>query len=191
MHTTEWDRDLLRQTLTEIMNRANLNQAAVGRLAGRDRTMANRWLKGQHQPNYEAALNFARAIALKYPHLAPLSEEFLRAAGYLATSDVDGETSPPPAGDPADAVHALALLRKIAEQQEKTIGDILVERGLATPEELTLSEQKRGDRLIKDILESDLPDETKNILIMDYIATRRHHFREQGLIADAEEPEKK
>jgi hypothetical protein len=78
-------------------------------------------------------------------------------------------------------------LRAQAEAADKSIGDILVERGLASAEELTLSEEKRGDRLVKDILESDLPEESKNVLLMDYVGARRHHFREAGLIEGAEE----
>ncbi|SEN90412.1 helix-turn-helix domain-containing protein, partial [Nonomuraea pusilla] len=76
MHTTEWDRDLLRETLHEIMERAELNQAAVGRLAGRDRTMANRWLGGQHRPTYESAIRFTQAIAEQYPALSQLGDQF-------------------------------------------------------------------------------------------------------------------
>ena len=85
----------------------------------------------------------------------------------------------------SDVEHqVLEGLRAKAEANDKSIGDILVERGLASPEELMLSEEKRGDQLVKQILDSNLPDDTKNILLMDYVGNRRHHFRKQGLIGD-------
>lgn len=109
----------------------------------------------------------------------------------LATSGARGGrlAHEPPASELERQV--LEDLRAHAEASDKSIGDILVERGLARPEELTLSEQKRGDRLLKHVIESDLPEETKNILIMDYVGTRRHHYREKGLIEDIDGPEKK
>lgn len=190
VHTTEWDRDLLRDALREIMDRAGLTQAEVGRLAGRDRTMANRWLKGQHQPNYEAAARFAAAITEQRPDLSRLVQDFLTAAGYPPAS---GREDGPAAGSAEDGRASspeqfIAALREIARETDKSIGDVLVERGLATPDELTLSEQKRGDQLVKEILGSDLPEETKNILLMDYVGSRRHEFQRAGL---AERVEKK
>lgn len=90
---------------------------------------------------------------------------------------------------PASAVERQVLeeLRAQAEATDRSIGDILVERGLASPEELTLSEEKRGDRYVKDILESNLPEDTKNRVLMDYVGRRRHHYRERGLIENVEE----
>lgn len=188
MHTTEWDRDLLRETLQEIMDQADLSQSAVGRLAGRDRTMANRWLKGQHQPNYDAAITFTQALTNEYPHLASLGERFLRAAGYRPATDLGDNPARTSQSELAiDPERTLMALRKIAEEQQKTIGDVLVERGLATRDELTLSEEKRGDRLVEEVLQSNLPEETKDRILMDYAERRRHHFREEGLIGGSEE----
>lgn len=95
---------------------------------------------------------------------------------------------PPPHEPPAPDIERQVLddLRTQAEAADKSIGDILVERGLASAEELTLSEQKRGDQLVKDILESDLPEETKNVLLMDYVGARRHHYRKRSLIEGTE-----
>lgn len=97
-------------------------------------------------------------------------------------------------GTPHDAQPTSEIQRRVledlraqAEASAKSIGDILVERGLASPDELMLSEEKRGDPLVGQILESNLPDDTKNILLMDYVGRRRHRFREQGLIGGSEE----
>ncbi len=78
------------------------------------------------------------------------------------------------------ALQALETLRRIAHDQDKTIGDILVERGLASPEELTLSDAKRHDPIVKEILESDLSEETKNSILMAYVEQRRGHFKQAG-----------
>lgn len=71
-------------------------------------------------------------------------------------------------------------IRATAQAQAKTIGEVLVERGLATPAELTVSEDKRFDEIVNDILGSNLPDETKDIILMDYVKERRqrHQVRE-------------
>jgi transcriptional regulator with XRE-family HTH domain len=183
--TTEWDRDLLRKTLQEIMDRGGLNQAEVGRLAGRDRTMANRWLAGQHRPAYASAISFANALAEQYPHLTSLSEQFLRAAGYQAPESQHEATRSE--RRPPDPEQALRMLRGIAKEESKTIGDVLVERGLATPEELTLSEEKENDRLVSDILQSNLPDRTKDILLLDYVERRRRAYKAQGLTPQRDE----
>lgn len=184
MHTTEWDREALQSTLKEIMERAELSQAAIGQIAGRDRTMANRWVTGRSRPTFEAASALAASLSAQHPDLA---KRLLDAAGYRAP---DHDRSPPqPTSQPTAvlAERVVKELREVARKEEKSIGDILVERGLATAEELTLSEEKRGDRLVNDILASDLPEETKNVLLQDYVNRRRHHFRKEGLIEQPEE----
>jgi hypothetical protein len=77
-------------------------------------------------------------------------------------------------------------LRTQAEADDKTIGDVLVERGLATPDELTLSEAKQRDRLVKEILDSDLSEDTKNAILLDYVQRRRYHFQKAGLTENVE-----
>jgi transcriptional regulator with XRE-family HTH domain len=163
------------------MKRADLNQSAVAKLAGRHRSTTTRWLSGEHQPDYEAAASFATALAQQRPDLGELALQFLAAAGYASTA-VSGEASPV---EHAISVHngahrALEDLRQLAHEQDKTIGDILVERGLASPEELTLSDTKRHDPIVKEILESDLSEETKNSILMAYVEQRRGHFRQAG-----------
>lgn len=188
MHTTtEWDRDLLRETLQEIMKRADVTQSDIGRLAGRNRTMANRWLAGQHRPSHESAITFANSFAAQYPHLADLSEQFLQAAGYSSdASQKDGSAE----RRPPDPEQALKMLRGIAQEESKTIGDVLVERGLAAPDELTLSEAKENDRLVSDILQSNLPDRTKDILLLDYVERRRRAYEDKGLVSRPDETDR-
>lgn len=76
-------------------------------------------------------------------------------------------------------------IRATAEAQAKTIGEVLVERGLATPAELTVSEHKRFDEIVDDILGSNLPDETKDIILMDYVKERRRTFEQEAQQAAA------
>lgn len=190
MHTTAWDRDLLREALEEIMDRAGLSQAAVGKLAGRDRTIANRWLSGVHKPAYDAATRFASAIAHQYPELSGLAQKFLTSAGYSPASVADVQ-APAATNDPRSGhKEAVEELREIAREQDKTIGDLLVERGLATPDELTLSDAKVHDPIVEEILASDLSEETKNSILLDYAERRRYHFRKAGLTENVESHKK-
>lgn len=186
MHTTEWDREELRNTLQQIMERADLSQTAVGELAGRNRSMANRWLSGQSRPTYEAAIKFATAVGQQHPALADLVDRFVRAAGYRPRGDEEAGTA-----EAEDmnliAARLLDQLRAVAEKEDKSIGDILVERGLATHGELMLSEEKRGDRYVKEILESNLPEDIKDRALLDYVIDRRRSFRDAGLIGPPEQ----
>ncbi|SEN91325.1 hypothetical protein, partial [Nonomuraea pusilla] len=137
---------------------------------------------GQHRPTYESAIRFTQAIAEQYPALSQLGDQFLVAAGYKE-SIAEREHAPPPLAAPqaADTERALEELRKLAREQDKSIGDILVERGLATPDELTLSDQKRHDGYVQEILNSDLSEEAKDFALMQYAVRRRINFREAGV----------
>lgn len=179
VHTTEWDREALRKTLREIMERTQLSQTAIGRIAGRDRTMANRWASGRSRPTFEAAAALAAAIRQEHPDLA---DRLLEAAGYREPA----HDRSPPTVTPDPARQLVDNLREIARREAKTIGDVLVERGLATPEDLTLSDQKKDDPLVREILESDLSEETKNHLLMEYVERRRINFRQSGVREDSE-----
>jgi transcriptional regulator with XRE-family HTH domain len=161
------------------MDRADLSQSEVGRLAGRNRTMANRWLSGQSRPTYEAAAAFADAIAQRHPALTDLARRFLQAAGYRPDDNSPGEQ-----GEDVNVIAARLLdqLRQVAGREEKSIGDVLVERGLATRDELMLSEEKQGDRYVQEILASNLSEEMKNRALMQYVVDRRHSYRDAGLI---------
>ncbi|MEU8151690.1 hypothetical protein [Nonomuraea sp. NPDC048901] len=121
--------------------------------------------------------SLARTLRTKV--LEPRRREALvpQGAGALALEPSASETER----------RVLDVLRAQAEASDKSIGDILVERGLATRDELTLSEEKRGDRLVDDILQSNLPEETKDRILVDYVGRRRHHFRKEGLIEDPDE----
>ncbi|MEO3856097.1 hypothetical protein [Acrocarpospora sp. B8E8] len=104
---------------------------------------------------------------------------------------LDGKTDELPAADAAesgreriaraDEEQVLAYLRNEARSKGKTLGEILLERDLATPEELTVSDQKRNDPVVREILESDLSDETKGRVIAAYASLRRDDFRDEGL----------
>ncbi len=120
--------------------------------------------------------------SLRTQALEPQRQAAMAAAPVMAGGSAQ---EAPPASEIERRV--LEELRTQAEASDKSIGDILVERGLASPDELMLSEEKRGDPLVKQILESNLPDETKNLLLMDYVGRRRHHFRKEGILGGPEE----
>jgi transcriptional regulator with XRE-family HTH domain len=158
------------------MERTGLTQTEIGRITGRDRTMANRWTAGRSRPAYEAATALAAAINEQHPDLA---EQLLAAAGYRPSTTPEQPLR-------SSAAQVVDDLRAVARRESKTIGDVLVERGLATPEDLTLSDRKKGDPIVQEILQSDLSEETKNILLLQYVGERRTAFQKLGV---AEEPE--
>jgi hypothetical protein len=104
----------------------------------------------------------------------------------------DAGNAPPPE-QPHSEIEGdlLAAIRSEAIAQDKTIGDVLVERGLATPDELTLSDQKRGDQFVAEILRSDLSDDMKNTILMDYVGHRRHSYKKVGVKEEPERSKKK
>ncbi|MGC5012604.1 helix-turn-helix domain-containing protein [Streptosporangium sp. DT93] len=184
MHTTEWDRTALRDTLDAIMERADLSQAAVGRLAGRDRTMANRWLTGKHQPAYEAAARFAAAITEQRPDLADLAQQFMAASGY--GDRIAGDTTSLLPSLEASAVgasdvlrRAVADLRDRAQAEGRPFTELLVEEGIVSPDELVVPDSLRPDPMIEEInASSDLSDGTKIALIRAHLENRARRFEE-------------
>ncbi|MFF3443566.1 helix-turn-helix domain-containing protein [Streptosporangium sp. NPDC002721] len=187
MHTTEWNRAALRDTLDAIMDRAKLSQTAVGELAGRDRTMANRWLSGKHQPNYEAAARFAAAIAEQRPDLADLAQQFMIAAGYgdRITGSVSAVLPPLEASatGTSDALRqAMTDLRAQAQAQGRPLAELLVEEGIVTPDELVVPDSLRPDPIIEEInASSDLSEDTKIALIRAHLENRARRFEEERL----------
>lgn len=192
VHTTEWDRDLLQKTLQKIMKHASLSQAAVGELAGRDRTMANRWLSGRHQPAYDAASRFANAITSHHPEIADLAEQFMAAAGYgerlatlNATTDLPGHSvtpsSPGSAGATTLARETLDSLRLRAKSENRSLGEVLIAEGLAEPEELIIPDSLWPDPFIVKINELDAPQEMKEEMIRAHLQNRARRFEEERL----------
>lgn len=115
------------------------------------------------------------STSLHTSRLVPAKQKVMvaRSAGSAAAAQ-----APPP---PEVERTVLDALRAEAEATAKSIGDILVERGLASPDELTLSDAKQHDPIVKEILESDLSEETKNSILMAYVEQRRGHFRRSGV----------
>ncbi|WP_436759418.1 helix-turn-helix domain-containing protein [Streptosporangium sp. V21-05] len=186
MHTTEWDRAALRTALDAIMEKAELSQTAVGELAGRDRTMANRWLSGKHQPNYEAAARFAAAIAQQRPDLADLARQFMIAAGY--GDRISGSMTallPPleasPTGTSDVLRQAVQDLRARAEAEGRPLAELLVEEGIVTPDELVVPDGLKPDPIIEEINASDLSPETKARMIRIHLDNRAQHFERARL----------
>lgn len=175
MHNHAWSPDLFGQTLSQICEAADLNQADLARLSGKAQSTVSRWTNSRNQPNYEAIKRLTDSLKRDYPRLGNLPDRLMVAAGYGAPSASPPPPSPPD-GDAAEDVFD-ALRAEAQTSEKKTLGDILVERGLATPEELTLSDQKRRDPIVKEILESDLSEDTKNFLLQDYAEMRRDAFR--------------
>ena len=177
VHTPEWDSDLLRATLKDIMDRANLTQAAVGELAGRDRTMANRWLKGLHQPNFEAASRFTAAVRARRPDLGDLVDTFMRAAGYGGPPS----TATPATSASGPAHETLEALRERAQKLNQSLGELLVDEGLADPYELHIPDALPPDEMIEEIDALDIPEEVKAKLIRLHLENRARRFEEERI----------
>ncbi|GIH25999.1 hypothetical protein Aph01nite_43090 [Acrocarpospora phusangensis] len=58
----------------------------------------------------------------------------------------------------------------------RTLGDLLIERGLARPEDLNLSDEIVNDPVAREILELDTSEETRNRLLVIYANMRRNVF---------------
>lgn len=85
MHTSQWDRQRFKDVLEEIQRRTNLSQTELAKLAGRNRTQINRWVRAENQPAYTALQQLATATAARYPDVADLARELMAAAGYPET----------------------------------------------------------------------------------------------------------
>ncbi|GAA2990205.1 hypothetical protein GCM10017559_07770 [Streptosporangium longisporum] len=184
MHTTEWDRTALTATLRKIMEKAELSQAAVSEMAGRDRTMANRWLSGKHQPTYEAAAQLAATLTRQRPDLSSLARQFLIAAGHGDRIAGDMTSLLPPldasaAGASEVLRQAVADLRDRAQAENRPLAELLVEEGIVSPDELVVPDSLRPDPIIEEInASSDLSEETKIALIRAHLENRARRFED-------------
>jgi len=186
VHTTDWDRTALRTILGTIMERAGLSQGAIGKLAGRDRTMANRWITGKHQPTYESAAQLAAALVEQRPDLADLARQFMIAAGH--GDRISGGTAllPPLEASAAGASvllrQAVQDLRARAEAENRPLAELLVDEGLVEPDELVVPDSLRPDPIIEEInASSDLSEETKTVLIRTHLENRARRFEDARL----------
>lgn len=186
VHTTEWDRAAVRSILEAIMKRAKLSQGDLGKLAGRDRTMANRWITGKHQPTYESAAQLAAAITAQRPDLADLTRQFMVAAGHGDRTGSMAALLPPLEASAAGASDVLRQavqdLRARAEAENRPLAELLVEEGLVAPDELVVPDSLRPDPIIEEInASSDLSEETKAVLIRTHLENRARRFEDARL----------
>lgn len=108
----------------------------------------------------------ADAVGLDY-------SEAMKLAGYVTAvlnatlpaiqGSFSASTNVQSAGD-VDAVINLRPLREQAGASGRTLGDVLVEAGLATPEELKLT----VDEVVEEIESDDLPDDLKQEFLDGY-----------------------
>ncbi|WP_177240583.1 helix-turn-helix domain-containing protein [Nonomuraea wenchangensis] len=175
MHTSqsEWNADLLRTTLQEIRDRAGLTHADIGKLAGRDRTTASKWLHGKHQPDVEAVTRLTTALRASHPELGDLIDQFMQAAGYQVHASTDALIPPP---------HRIVeALREQARSRNQSLGELLVGEGLAHPDELIVPDALPPDPTIEEINASDISDETKATLIRLHLENRARRFEQERL----------
>ncbi|MBG0828491.1 helix-turn-helix transcriptional regulator [Planomonospora sp. ID67723] len=180
MRTTTWDRDAFRSALEEICKHAHLSQADLAQLAGRSRSQINRWTRSENQPAYEALAQLATNLAARFPHLADLTRRLVSAAGYDPMPFIDATDATPvdrPGGAGSETIDDLWAA---AREGGKSLGEILVERGLARPEDLTLSDQKRNDPIVTQIYALDLPEQEKDEMLKAYALMRRSTFKEEA-----------
>lgn len=88
------------------------------------------------------------------------------------------------ANDTAILADALGGLRASAALEGKTIGELLVEQGLAGEEELVIPPALPPDPIIAEIEASDISDDTKANLIRLHLDNRARHFEEARLERD-------
>jgi transcriptional regulator with XRE-family HTH domain len=129
VHTPGWDPDLFRTVLQEVMKRADLTQAEIGALAGRDRTQVNRWTRATNKPAYEAMRRLTGNIAGRSPELAELAQQLMSAAGYGDRVNVPDEPMKPapepatPYDDPDEA--AIWRITTLSPVERRTLIGVL------------------------------------------------------------------
>jgi hypothetical protein len=165
VHATEWDRDLLAETLRTIMDAAELNQADVGVMAGRARTMVSRWLSGGAPARIQCGQqlhNRSRPAASRHDRArAPV-----HGGGWL----------PERGGSTASAETAGAAivrqLRAMAASERKTVGQVLIALGIEA-RELEVPEEALPDPIIEAIEADTYLDRPQKDRVIDIYLKRR------------------
>jgi transcriptional regulator with XRE-family HTH domain len=92
VRSQEWDPHRFRQLLTEIQEQAGLDDTAMADMAGRSRSMVNRWRsRAENRPDYEPVARLAQELTNRHPAVRNLAQELFVATGYApATTPSDG-----------------------------------------------------------------------------------------------------
>lgn len=98
--------------------------------------------------------------------LEPLQQP---AAPQAPADSPDHAASPTAMRDALDEFHAAAGFR--------SLGDVLVQRGIRAPEELTRSDQTRHDPIVSEIIDDpEIPDDAKDRMLAAYSDMRKQIF---------------
>lgn len=104
--------------------------------------------------------------ALTGGELEPLQQP---AAPQAPADSPDRAASPGAMRDALDEFHAAAGFR--------SLGDVLVQRGIRAPEELTRSDQTRHDPIVSEIIDDpEIPDDAKDRMLAAYSDMRKQIF---------------
>lgn len=135
--------------------------------SGGPATATLRNIEGGHQTSYRGVILSRLEKALEWE---PGSVDAILAGGEATPSQANSAHTPaPPSNRPREG------------RQSKTLGDLLVERGLRQPGELVISDQLEiaTDRVITELMEPHAFDEEfKNRYLLLYSAMRREIFEQ-------------
>ncbi|SEM49799.1 hypothetical protein SAMN05660976_05280 [Nonomuraea pusilla] len=145
-------RELLRLTQQDVTSRGGPSIATIRNIEAASRDS----YRGLTYSQLENALGWEHGSV----------DEILRGGEPALTQ---ATTPDRPAGPPQPAPRA----------HRATLGDVLVERGLARPDQLGLSDQIEDDPLVKEILEAtEFDDDFKNRWLLAYAQMRRQIFED-------------
>ena len=108
--------------------------------------------------------------------------DMLVVAGIATPEELPARRTGAMAGNGGSAIpDVLQGLRESAATEGKTVGELLVEQGLAAEEELVIPAAMPPDPIIAEIEESDISEETKQALIRIHLENRARRFEEARL----------
>jgi transcriptional regulator with XRE-family HTH domain len=140
MQAPTWNRELFRETFSQVMDKADLSYTDLAKIGGTSQATVSRWAAGEVKPNYDPLRRFVDALTRRFPKLGDLPGRLLDAAGYG-----EGYT---PAG-PARGIEDLR--REVAEIKDPARRDrveSMIERTLKEMEE----DQRRRLLHLKDVI---------------------------------------
>lgn len=169
----------LRDELTQRGFNERGGATRFAREAGVDVSIVSRVLNEGRAPQIEALRSFGRVLGYTLGEMLVFAG--VATADELPVRTSTGAPTPSAPNKTALLADAFGTLRESAALEGKSVGELLVERGLADEVELVIPAALPPDPLIVAIQESDLPEESKATVIRLHLENRARLFEEARL----------